>query len=175
MLRSPARADVVRQGAGWSKSRNRLSGIPPLGRFPFRGRWTNGGHDSEGGLQLHQRALMRPIRYTLIDHVSAPVERVFALLTDPGRMADWLPGCDAVVAEGPLKRGDRFRVRFGRRPTEFEVVDFTPPHRFGWVERGERKGMETLFQLVFIGAATRVTIREMWMPQSLGAWVLIRP
>ncbi len=37
MLRNPARADVVRQGAGWSKSRNRLSGIPPLAGFLFGG------------------------------------------------------------------------------------------------------------------------------------------
>ncbi len=114
---------------------------------------------------------MRAIVHTLIDHVSAPTEQVFALLTDPSRMADWLPGCDAAVAEGPLKRGDRFRVRFGRRPTEFEIVDFTPPYRFGWVEQGARKGAETLFRLDFTGAATRVTIRERWMPQSLGAWV----
>jgi len=114
---------------------------------------------------------MRPIRYTPIDHVSAPVERVFALLTDPGRMADWLPGCDAVWAEAPLKRGARFKARFGKRLTEFEVMDFSRPTDFAWVERGERNRAETLFRLEFIGGSTRVTIGETWVPQSLGAWV----
>src|SRR3989441_7979930 len=49
-----------------------------------------------------------------------------------------LPGCpsgsrtaSAVEIAGPLKNGARFKARFGTRLTEFEIVDFAPPNRFG--------------------------------------------
>jgi uncharacterized protein YndB with AHSA1/START domain len=103
--------------------------------------------------------------------VRAPIDQVFAVLTDPGRIADWLPGCGGVQSEGPLKRGRRFTARFGDRLTEFEIVDFTPPNTFAWIERRQRKSSETFFRLDSAGAATVVTIREVWTPQSLGAWV----
>jgi hypothetical protein len=45
---------------------------------------------------------MRTIRYTLINHVSAPIDRVFRFLTDPARMSTWLPGCTGVETEGAL-------------------------------------------------------------------------
>src|SRR5438309_6682019 len=78
---------------------------------------------------------MRPVSHTLINSIRAPIDRVFALLTDPGRIAQWLPGCDGVQSAGPLRKGARFTARFGARQTEFEIVDFTPPSTFGWVER----------------------------------------
>ena len=34
---------------------------------------------------------MRPASRTVIQTVPVPIERVFALLTDPNRMAEWLP------------------------------------------------------------------------------------
>jgi hypothetical protein len=34
-----------------------------------------------------------PVTHTFIDHIHAPIERVFTLLTDPVRMPEWLPGC----------------------------------------------------------------------------------
>src|SRR6266566_4443968 len=37
---------------------------------------------------------MRPVSHTLINSIRAPIDRVFALLTDPGRIAQWLPGCE---------------------------------------------------------------------------------
>ncbi len=83
---------------------------------------------------------MHPVSRTVIQTVPVSIERVFALLTDPGRMAEWLPGCAGTQTDKPLKKGVRFKVRFGERTTEFEVVDFTPPTTFGWVERGERNG-----------------------------------
>lgn len=46
-------------------------------------------------------------------------------------MPEWLPGCTAVQAEGQLKHGARFKVRFGTRLTEFEIADFAPPNTFG--------------------------------------------
>src|SRR3989441_3093121 len=70
---------------------------------------------------------MRPVSHTLINSIRAPIDRVFALLTDPGRIAQWLPGCDGVQSAGPLRKGARFTARFGARQTEFEIVDFAPP------------------------------------------------
>jgi len=114
---------------------------------------------------------MRPVIHTLIDSVRAPIVQVFALLTDPARIAKWLPGCDGAESEGPLRRGARFKARFGQRMTEFEIVDFAPPATFGWVERGQRKGARLFLRLDSSGATTAVTIREVWTPQSFGAWV----
>ena len=114
---------------------------------------------------------MRPVSQTLIESVGAPIEEVFALLTNPGRIPQWLPGCDAVEPAAPLKRGARFKARFGTRVTEFEVVDFNPPATFGWVERGQRKGWKTLFRLDSSGGATAVTVRDAWVPQSFVGWV----
>ena len=113
---------------------------------------------------------MRPISHTLIDSIRAPIEEVFAVLTEPDRIALWLPGCDGVDCEAPLKKGTRIKVRFGARVTEFEVVDFNPPVTFGWVERGARKGWKTFFRLDATGAATAVTIRYAWIPRSPVAW-----
>ena len=114
---------------------------------------------------------MRPVRYTLIEHISAPIDDVFAVLTDPRRIEQWLPGCAGVVVAGSIGKGARLQVRFGRRMTEFDVVDFRAPRTFGWVERGQRKDYKTFFQLDPTGGATAVTIQEVWTPSSIGAWI----
>ena len=121
--------------------------------------------------QPTQRHRMRPVSHTLIDHVRAPIDRVFALLSDPARMPEWLPGCSAVETAGPLKNGARLTARFGTRLTEFAIVDFAAPHTFGWVERGQRRGSKSFFRLEFVGGSTSVTVRDEWTPHSLGAWV----
>src|SRR5438093_12639911 len=99
---------------------------------------------------------MQPVSHTLINSVRAPVDRVFALLTDPQRIAQWLPGCDGVQSQGPLKKGARFTARFGARQTEVEIVDFPPPTPFGGVERGQRRGGKTSLRLDAGAGATRV-------------------
>ena len=114
---------------------------------------------------------MRPVSHTFVDSVRAPVVQVFALLTDPARIATWLPGCDGVEATGPLKKGARFTARFGQRKSEFEVVDYAAPATFGWTERGERKGTKLFFRLDVTGATTAVTIREVWTPRGFIGWV----
>ena len=114
---------------------------------------------------------MRSVRYTLIDHISAPIDDVFAALTDPRRLERWLPGCAGVVVDGSIGQGTRLKVQFGRRITEFDIVDFRPPRTFGWVECGQRKDSKTFFQLDSTSGATAVTIQEVWTPSSLGAWI----
>jgi uncharacterized protein YndB with AHSA1/START domain len=117
---------------------------------------------------------MRPVAHTLIDTIAAPLDQVFAALTDPTRVAQWLPGCTGVRCDVPLKKGVRFTARFGARVTEFEIVDFTPPATFGWVERrgrSGRAGWKTFFHLEWTGASTALTIRDVWLPPSFLAWV----
>ena len=114
---------------------------------------------------------MRPVTHTLIDKIRAPVERVFSLLTDPARMAEWLPGCSGAEASGPVKKGARITPHFGARVTEFEVVDFVPPRTFGWTERGQRRGSKTFFRLDKAGDATSITVQIVWVPSGLFAWV----
>jgi uncharacterized protein YndB with AHSA1/START domain len=119
---------------------------------------------------------MRPVSHTLIDSVSAPIDEVFALLTDPRRMIAWLPTCDDVYVQsaGPLVKGARLVVRFGERVTAFEVVDFVPPRTFGWIERGLRQGTKTFFRLDPTGSGTAVTVREVWTPVTFRAWLRAR-
>lgn len=114
---------------------------------------------------------MRPITHTLISHVRAPIDRVFSLLTDPSRMAEWLPGCNSVTPTSSLKKGSRLEPRFGSRTSEFEIVDFAPPDTFGWVERGQRRGSKTFFRLEVVGGSTAITVRNVSTPSSFLAWV----
>jgi len=113
---------------------------------------------------------MPPVSHTLIDHVRAPIDRVFALLNDPARMPEWLPGCSAVEAEGPLKYGARFKVRFGTRLTECEIVDFAPRNGFGWVEGRQRGGSKTFFDSIS-SVDLLQSPSETSGPHSLSAWV----
>src|SRR2546427_9501140 len=58
---------------------------------------------------------MRPVSFTYSGTVGAPIDRVFALITDPGRMPEWLPGCRSVKPAPKLSgKGDRHRIIFER-------------------------------------------------------------
>src|SRR5262245_19668995 len=114
---------------------------------------------------------MKPVAHTLIDTIKAPIDQVYALLTDPARIPGWLPGCVSVESSGPFRKGSRIQVRFGERLTEFEIIDFTPPATFGWFERGARHGWRTFFGLDRRGEATALTVRAVWTPHSFLAGI----
>src|SRR5947209_17457081 len=80
---------------------------------------------------------MRPVSHTLINSIRAPIDRVFALLTDPGRIAQWLPGCGGVQSAGPLRKGARFTARFDAGQPAVAALEFAPPSTVGWVMGGE--------------------------------------
>jgi uncharacterized protein YndB with AHSA1/START domain len=117
------------------------------------------------------RTTMRPVSHTIIESIGAPAAQVFALFTDPGRIAQWLPGCAGAEGTVPLRKGARFTARFGQRTTEFEIVDFSAPATFGWAERGERKGTKLFLRLDATGTTTAVTLREVWTPRGFLGWV----
>src|SRR5438132_1170251 len=60
---------------------------------------------------------MRPVSRTVIQTLPVSIERVFALLTDPSRMAEWLPGCALHPAEGRGRR-EVYDLEFGHALTE---------------------------------------------------------
>src|SRR5260370_26635474 len=112
---------------------------------------------------------MQPVSQTLVESIRAPIEQVFALLTDPGRMAQWLPGCDAVQNSGPLAVGARFTAHFGARLTEFEVVDCTPPRTYAWAARSARKGWRTTYVLEAGAGGRAATVERGGSPASCAA------
>lgn len=108
---------------------------------------------------------------TLSGTLPAPLERVYELLTDPARMPLWLAGCRSVSPTTPLKQGSKIKVEFARGAVEFIITDLFPPASFGWLEQG-RMGLQTIFKLEFAGSMTTVTMRQIWTPKTLKAWVL---
>ena len=119
---------------------------------------------------------MKSITYSTESTIPAPVGRVFELLTDPARMASWLPAVKAVQAEreGPVRKGSRLRVLYEGRETEIEVIDFNPNKVFGWIERIGRSHWKTFFRLDFAGTSTQITIQQVWDPPSVFALLRVR-
>jgi uncharacterized protein YndB with AHSA1/START domain len=118
---------------------------------------------------------MTPVTYTYTTVVPAPPEQVFAVLSDPLKMALWLPSARAVEAvETPLRKLTRIRVVYDTRETEIEIVDLNPPNVFGWSERVGRRHWKTFFRLEFAGAATRLTVQQVWEPPSMLAWLRVK-
>lgn len=119
---------------------------------------------------------MKPVTYTLESTIPAPVTRVFELLTDPTRMAAWIPAAKAVELEGPapMHKGSTLRVLYEARETEIEVIDYNPEKVFGWIERTGRSHWKTFFRLDFAGTSTQLTVQQVWTPPSLLALLRVR-
>jgi uncharacterized protein YndB with AHSA1/START domain len=76
-----------------------------------------------------------PIRYEHVETIAAAPDRVFAVIDDLPRTAEWLPPCVSLakVGEGPNAPGDKLRYVFqegGRRgEMEGEILDRVPGER----------------------------------------------
>src|SRR6185312_12321992 len=119
---------------------------------------------------------MKTLSFTYTGTVGAPSNDVFALITDPTRMPEWLPGCVAVTPAANRKgKGDRHRIQFqrkGRRvDAEIEIIEYSPPTGYGWVETMGRKGTKLFFALQFQGGATKITMKYVFTPVSWRAWL----
>ena len=84
---------------------------------------------------------MGPVSFTYSASVPAAIDNVFALISDPVRMPEWLPRCVAVQATTNHKfpgKGARYKLTFQRESHRheavIEIIDFQAPHTFGWVE-----------------------------------------
>ncbi|HEY7192387.1 MAG TPA: SRPBCC family protein [Gemmatimonadales bacterium] len=120
---------------------------------------------------------MRPVSFTYSASIPASIERVFDLISDPLRMPTWLPRCVDVKAttNDRVGKGARYKVTFQRETTRqesvIEIIDYSPPHTFGWVEIYDRAGSKTFFGLGFAGGSTKVSLKHIWNPSGFGSWL----
>lgn len=120
---------------------------------------------------------MGPVSFTYSGTVATPIDRVFALISDPLRFPEWLPRCIAVKPPTPDRRGKgaRYLLTFQRDETrhesQIEIIEFSPPHSFGWVEIYHRAGSKTYFGLGFAGGSTKVTMKHIWKPTGFRSWL----
>lgn len=120
---------------------------------------------------------MGPVSFTYSASVQSPIDRVFALISDPLRMPEWLPRCVAVKAttSDRVGKGARYKVTFQRdahrHEAVIEIIDFQAPHTFGWVEIYHRAGSKTFFALSFAGGSTKVTLKHIWQPTGFRSWL----
>lgn len=82
-------------------------------------------------------------RHTLVTHVAAPPDRVYALWTNLARMHEWIGGVTRVSdVSGPLDQvGTTWTVHFGPMKSATRILEVDPPRRlvtsFGsWLLRG---------------------------------------
>src|SRR5207253_3953364 len=114
---------------------------------------------------------MRPVSLTYTGTVGVSIQDVFDLISDPSRMAEWLPNCLSVVP-GPIGKGkgDRHRLHFQRQGRKagavIEVIEYQPPAPYAWVEIIFRRGSKTFFKLDFQGGTSKITMKCVWVPAS---------
>jgi uncharacterized protein YndB with AHSA1/START domain len=96
--------------------------------------------------------------------IAAPMEQVFAIISDPTRIPEWLPGCRAVGGTPLIRQGSWLDVSFGERTSSFRITDFHPPFSFGWAEHGRREGSRTSIQLGSVGTETAIRMQQIVPP-----------
>jgi len=119
---------------------------------------------------------MGPVSFTYSASIPAPIDKVFALISDPLRMPEWLPLCfDVKATTERVGKGARYKVTFqratNRHESVIEIIDFLAPHTFGWVEIYHRVGSKTFFALGFQGGSTKVTFKHAWQPTGFRSWL----
>ncbi|HZH42214.1 MAG TPA: SRPBCC family protein [Gemmatimonadales bacterium] len=114
--------------------------------------------------------MLSPSAITLTATIPAPTERVFALLTDPARIPDWLPGCREIIPATPLRKGAAITARFPGRDTELVITEIVSPTSLAWTDR-RRAGSRTYFLLQFAGGSTTFTMKDVWQPSGFGSWL----
>lgn len=104
---------------------------------------------------------------TTHQQISAPPERVFAVLSDPQSYGDWVVGSDTIRDADPAwpAAGSRFYHRVGVGPFKLndhtEVLEVDPPRRLVLHARARPLGTAKVTLLLTPqGDATLVTMRE---------------
>lgn len=121
---------------------------------------------------------MAATHFDLVSHwrIPAPVDRVWAALTDTGSWPEWWPyvrGVRTVRVGAPGGRGDVRRIRWATRlpyelEIEVEVVESLPLERLRGRSRGELNG-EGLWLLRDHGEVTDVTY--VWRVEVAKRWM----
>lgn len=99
-------------------------------------------------------------------YIAAPVERVWALLTDIDRWPDWQPDVSSAALAGPLAVGARFRWKAKGLAITSTIGELEADRRIGWT--GDSLGMRAIHIWTFVpqDGGTRVTTEE-----SLSGWL----
>src|SRR5213078_1714568 len=120
---------------------------------------------------------MGPVSFTYSASIPTPIDKVFALISEPLRMPEWLPRCIDVKATTTDRagKGARYKLTFqratNRHEAVIEIIDFSAPHTFGWVEIYHRAGSKTFFALAFQGGSTKVSLKHIWQPSGFRSWL----
>ncbi len=91
--------------------------------------------------------------------VDAPIERVWAMITDPEIVGPCIPGCERVEATGAATYKADIRVAVGPIKTTFSVIvektEERPPHYAASTTTGEEGGRAST-----LNAASTLTLSE---------------
>jgi uncharacterized protein YndB with AHSA1/START domain len=109
------------------------------------------------GTSINEGARVRARRVGVID---APVEAVWAVLSDLQRWPDWNADVSAMRVEGPLAPGTRFRWKAGGMVIQSQLVEVMPPCRIVWTGRTLGLSAIHVWQLDPVEAKTQVTTEE---------------
>jgi uncharacterized protein YndB with AHSA1/START domain len=99
-------------------------------------------------------------------HIAAPVEKVWASLTDIARWPEWQAPVSSATMDGELAPGTVFRWKAKGMGITSTLRDVEPPSRVSWT--GDSLGMRAIhvWQLEPEGDGTRVTTME-----SMSGWL----
>jgi uncharacterized membrane protein len=92
--------------------------------------------------------------------IEAPVERVWAVLTDIADWGRWQRGVSEVSVHGPLEPGTSFHWKAGRFGITSTLAEVLPPWRIAW--EGKTMGVRVLhaWHLRALGGGTVVETAE---------------
>jgi uncharacterized protein YndB with AHSA1/START domain len=107
---------------------------------------------------IHEDA---PIAAHVQIQISAPPERVWAILIDAPSWPKWGTQIDSVDASGPLAIGSRFEWKSGGMSIHSEVHLFDPEHRLSWTGTAMTAKAVHVWELEpSPGGGTTVTVKE---------------
>ncbi len=117
--------------------------------------------------------------FTVSDNqiIQRPPTEVFGVAADPQAQLQWdadaLESVEKLTA-GPVGRGSRFRTRFKALGTsEFEIIEYDPPHHFAWYSSIPRWENWHVFDLEAIPDGTRFSQQSTF--KLKGLWKLTTP
>ena len=79
---------------------------------------------------VYARGVKRLMEVCPTELVLAPAERIWHLLTDPRKLAQWTGTTLVEGPVGPMRAGDHLVLGAARLRLVFDVLDMHPPHEF---------------------------------------------
>ena len=103
-------------------------------------------------------------------HYRKPIAKVWAALTAPERIADWLG-----AAEIDLRPGGSLRLTFNEsHSAEIEITEVDAPRLFAWVWTIEGRATRVRFELTPEGDGTRLTLTHSGLSTRAGRDSMVR-